>query len=141
MAELNAEHTFNGNIEKVLKGIKNFDEYVNHLPGVTSIKVLKPKEKGSICQVRYDISIIKSFHYILDMYEESPTKLWWEMAESNIMKLNSGSWELAEQGDKTHAKYSLELKFKGLVPSKVTDKVAKANLPAMFKGFQTIIDL
>lgn len=141
MAKINADHTFKGNVEKVFQGIKNFDEYVNYLPGVTNIEVMKPAKKGSVCQVKYEINIIKKFHYTIDIFEESPTKLWWELADSNIMKLNNGSWELTSDGQKTKALYTLEVVFRGLVPSAVTDKVAKANLPSMFEGFQKIIDL
>ena len=142
LAKIETTHVFDGTVEKVFKGIRNFEEYSNYLPGVTSIEVLPAKVDGSICQVRYDINLIKKFHYVLDMFEEEPNKLWWTLNESNLMKFNEGHWDLTAKGKtKTSAIYKLEVKFKGLVPSVVTDKVAKASLPSLFEGFQQIIDL
>ncbi|MCX6123329.1 MAG: SRPBCC family protein, partial [Proteobacteria bacterium] len=61
--------------------------------------------------------------------------------ESNLMKHNTGSWTFEAEGKgKTKATYNLEIKFKGLVPSMITDQIAKANLPLMFAGFQKLID-
>ena len=56
------------------------------------------------------------------------------------MKANDGSWDLKASGnDKTQATYTLDIKFKGFVPGKVTDQLAKANLPNMLSGFQKLI--
>lgn len=141
MAELERTHTFNGTIEKVFSGLRRYEKYPEYLPGVTDIKVLPGVAKGSVCQVRYDLNLIKKFHYILDMFEDAPTRLFWELSDSNLMKVNSGSWEL-KPGKKGHteATYRLEVKFRGLVPSAISDKIAEANLPSMFEGFQKMID-
>jgi len=74
------------------------------------------------------------------MYEQAPGKLWWTLADSNLMKSNDGGWKLTAKGTKqTKAIYSLDVKFKGLVPAAITDQVAKANIPAMLAGFQNLI--
>jgi hypothetical protein len=87
------------------------------------------------------LNLIKKFFYVLDMFEEAPKRLSWELADSNLMKSNSGSWTLkAGKKGTTDATYSLEVKFRGLVPSAVSDRIAQANLPAMFEGFQGLID-
>ncbi len=141
MATVERKHTFNGDIEKVFSGIRRYNKYPEYLPGVTEIAVLPAVAPGSVCQVRYDLNLIKKFYYILDMFETSPTSLSWQLADSNLMKLNSGSWTLkAGKKGTTDAVYSLEVKFRGLVPSAVSDKIAQANLPAMFDGFQQMID-
>ncbi|MEZ4741158.1 MAG: SRPBCC family protein [Bdellovibrionota bacterium] len=135
------KHTFTGSIDEVFAGIRDYDSYPEYLPGVTQVQVLPAQETGSICQVRYDLNLVKKFYYILNMYEESPHKIWWDLAESNLMKENAGSWTLkGAKKASTEANYQLEVKFKGLIPSAVTDKIAKANLPAMFAGFQELID-
>ncbi len=141
MAKLETEHVFAGNVEDVFEGIIQYEKYPEYLPGVTEIEVLPAEKSGSSCQVRYELNIIKTFYYVLDMYEEKPGKIWWQLAESNLMKENNGSWQLTEKGsEKTAATYSLEIKFKGLVPSAVTNKVAKSSMPAMLEGFQKLID-
>jgi hypothetical protein len=57
------------------------------------------------------------------------------------MKTNNGSWNLSTGAtNETIAIYKLDVGFRGLVPSMITDKIAKANLPAMFDGFQKLIN-
>lgn len=141
MAKLETEHVFNNTIADVFSGIRQFDKYTEYLQGVTGIEVLPPKLKGSLCQVKYDLNIIKNFYYTLDMFAEEPQKIWWTLDSSNLMKANNGSWEFFEIGpNQTKAIYTLDVKFKGLVPGKITDTVAKANLPAMFTGFANLIN-
>jgi ribosome-associated toxin RatA of RatAB toxin-antitoxin module len=140
MAAVQEKHTFKGSLKDVFAGLSDYPAYPDHLPGVTQIKVLPAQKEGSSCQVRYDINLIKKFHYTLDMFEESPTKIWWSLADSNLMKKNEGSWELSQSGKSTEANYSLEVTFRGLVPSAVTNKIAQANLPSMFAGFQEMIN-
>jgi ribosome-associated toxin RatA of RatAB toxin-antitoxin module len=143
MASLETETTFSGTVESVFEAIRKYDKYPEYLPGVTKIDVLPAKEKGSVCQVRYELNIVKTFFYVLNMFEDGPKKIWWTLAESNILKANNGSWTFKtkpKEKNKTHASYKLDIRFKGLIPSAITDQVAKANLPLMMNGFQKLID-
>ena len=141
MAKLETEHIFRGTVAQVYEGIRQYEKYPDYLPGVTKVKVLPPKAPASSCQVRYEINIIKKFYYVLNMFEDKPGRIWWSLDDSNLMKENDGEWLLtAKDETRTKAKYSLEIKFRGLVPSAITDKVAQANLPGMLSGFQKIID-
>ena len=141
MAALTVDHVFNGTPQQVFAGIKNFAEYPNYLPGVTAIGVLPAVVPGSICQVRYELKIIKTFYYTLNMFEEQPRKLWWTLDSSNIMKKSNGYWELSGRGQgQTAAVYSLDVAFKGLVPQAVIDQVTKANLPSLMSGMQKLVD-
>ena len=140
MAKLETNHVFDGKIEDVFNAIGMYDKYPEYIPGVTSIEVLPAKAAGSKCRVRYELNLIKTFYYVLNMYEEKPGRIWWDLEESNIMKVSNGSWQLTADGDKTKAIYSLEIKFRGLIPSAVTDKIAKTNLPGTMEGFQRLIN-
>lgn len=143
MASLETETTFDGPIDSVFEAIRKYNKYPEYLPGVTKIDVLPAKEKGSVCQVRYELNIVKTFYYTLNMFEEGPKKIWWTLDESNILKSNNGSWSFkskSKEKDKTHASYKLDIRFKGLIPSAITDQVAKANLPLMMTGFQKLIN-
>lgn len=140
MATLETEHVFEGDLASVFAAIGQYEKYPEYIPGVTKIEVLPPKASGSKCQVRYELNIIKTFYYTLDMFEQSPSKIWWSLADSNIMKHSNGSWDLKSAGTgKTKAVYKLDIKFKGLIPGAITDQVAKANIPAMMAGFQKLI--
>ena len=142
MAIIETPHVFQGNINKVFSAIGQFDRYPEFIPGVTAIQVLPASGTNKAkCQVRTQLNIVKTFFYTIEIYQEAPNKIWWTMAESNLMKQNNGGWTLSAQGDsQTAAIYKLDVTFKGLVPSMITDQVAKANLPGMFAGFQKLID-
>ena len=142
MAELETTHVFKGNINKVFAALGKFKRYPEFIPGVTGIDVLPPPAGSKAkCLVRYEINIVKTFFYTIEMFEESPSKIWWTMTDSNLMKRNNGTWLLTAKGDgETIAVYKLDVTFKGLVPSMITDQIAKANLPGMFEGFQKLID-
>jgi len=141
VAELTTEQVFNGTIDQVYAGLGQYARYPEFLPGVTAVQVLPPKAPGSVCQVNYELKLIKSFYYTLDMYEEKPTRIWWDLAASNLMKRSSGSWELTSMGkNKTKAIYTLDIGFSGLVPGRIVDQITKANLGGMMTGFQSLID-
>lgn len=142
MAELETSHIFNGSIERVFSAISKFELYPKYLPGVTAIHVEPAvKVSNAKCRVRYELNIVKTFYYTLEMNEEPSKKMWWSLVDSNLMKQNDGGWDFEPVGaDKTKATYRLDIKFKGLVPSMITDQIAKANLPMMFAGFQKLID-
>lgn len=139
MAELTTEHTFDGDVTTVFDGIRQYAKYPDFLPGVTKVDVLPAKKKGSVCQVRYELKLIKTFFYTLNMFEKTPNRIWWDLDDSNIMKHSNGSWTLKDLGSKTNASYSLDIAFSGLVPQRIVDQITKANLPLMMKGFQKLI--
>jgi ribosome-associated toxin RatA of RatAB toxin-antitoxin module len=140
VASVTVSEWFHATPEQVFAGIRQYTKYPEYLPGVTAIEVLPPKAKGSACRVRYELKLIKTFHYTLNMYEEGPSRIWWDLDESNIMRTSNGSWAIKADGDGTKADYSLEVAFSGLVPQKIVDQVTKANLPAMMRGFQKLVD-
>ena len=140
MPGVDEKYSFTGNIEKVFNGIRQYELYPDYLPGVTEIESLEPSNDKVAATLKYTVNLVKKFHYTLDLYEEKPNRIYWTLVDSNLMKKNDGSWQLTADGDKTNAEYHLDLKFKGLVPGKIQDMVAKTQLPAMFEGFQKLIN-
>jgi ribosome-associated toxin RatA of RatAB toxin-antitoxin module len=142
MASFETKHTFNGDIKSVFTALGKYERYSEFLPGVTASKVLPaPTGSKARCLVRTEINVVKTFFYTIEMFEESLGKIWWQLSDSNIMKQNNGSWVLTPDGkSRTSAVYSLDVKFKGLIPSSITDQVVKANLDATLAGFQKLID-
>lgn len=140
MSELTTQQTFAGPVEKVFAGIRNYERYPEFLPGVTGVQILPAEKPNSVCQVRYELKLIKSFFYTLNMFEKAPNRIWWDLADSNIMKHSTGSWTLASDAEKTHATYAVDIGFSGLVPQKIVDQITKANLPMMMQGFQKLIN-
>jgi coenzyme Q-binding protein COQ10 len=142
MAAVETTHVFKGQINKVFDALGQYQRYPEFIPGVTGIKILPaPTHSEAKCLVRYEINIVKTFFYTLEMFDNGKNRIWWTMVDSNLMKKNDGEWSLSEQGtEETIATYKLDIAFKGLVPSMITDQVAKANLPGMFIGFQKLIE-
>jgi coenzyme Q-binding protein COQ10 len=142
MAELETTHIFKGHINKVFAALGQYQRYPEFIPGVTGIQVLPPPAGSQAkCLVRYEINIVKTFFYTIEMFDNGKDRIWWKMTDSNLMKKNDGEWSLSDRnGSETNATYKLDVAFKGLVPSMITDQVAKANLPGMFAGFQKLID-
>jgi ribosome-associated toxin RatA of RatAB toxin-antitoxin module len=142
MAEIETTHIFKGNINKVFAALGQYQRYPEFIQGVTGIKVLPPPAGSQAkCLVRYELNIVKTFFYTIEMFDNGKDRIWWTMTESNLMKKNDGEWTLTDRGgQETNAVYKLNVTFKGLVPSMITDQVAKANLPGMFAGFQKLID-
>ncbi len=140
MAKLTTNHLFNGSIKQVFKALSSYEKYPEYIPGVNEIKVLPSDKEGVSCQVRYEVKVIKTIFYTLEMHVEEPNKIWWSLVDSNILKKNDGSWTLKKRKNGVDAEYCLDVAFKGFVPKAITDKVTQANLPGMFKGFQDLID-
>jgi coenzyme Q-binding protein COQ10 len=140
VAQLVTEFVFDGRIEEVFNAVRQYAKYPEYLPGVTGISVLPAKVAGSVCQVRYELKLIKSFYYTLNMFEERPGRIHWNLDESNIMKKSDGSWEFREDSEgKTKAVYTLDIAFSGLVPQKVVDQLTKANLPLLMAGMAKLL--
>lgn len=140
MPTLETKHEFSGSIAAVFRGIRSYEQYSNYIPGVTYVEVLPAQHVGSSCQVRYELNIVKKIYYVLNMFEDTPNKISWNLAESNVMKKNDGAWILSEiSKNKTLAIYQLDVAFRGLVPSALTNKIAKTSLPGMFEGMQKLI--
>jgi ribosome-associated toxin RatA of RatAB toxin-antitoxin module len=140
MADVKAQHIFKGSIDQVFQGLTDYESYPDYIPGVVNIELYEPLEDGAELSIRYELNLIKKFHYTLNMFHEGNNKIRWSLHDSNLMKKNNGSWTLTEKKSSVDALYELDIKFKGLVPSAIVKKLTETSLPAMFEGFQSLID-
>ena len=142
MTGITKENEFSGSIKAVFAGLSDYEAYPDYIPGVVNIEVLEPLNSSADVSVRYELNLIKKFHYTLNMYHKGGKEITWDLHDSNLMKRNNGHWKLSAGSKKgtTQAEYSLDLKFKGLVPSAIVKKLTQTSLPAMFDGFQKLID-
>lgn len=140
MAGVTTTHDFNGTLDQVYGAITDYESYPDYIPGVLKVIVLEPLADGAACSVRYEINVVKTIHYTLNMFHTKPLEVSWELESSNLMKKNEGYWRLHDKSDGiVAADYSVDLKFRGLVPSAIVKKLTETNLPAMFEGFQELI--
>ena len=71
----------------------------------------------------------------LQMHHSPPHRVSWTLHSGNFFKQNSGAWMIEKLGEnKTEVSYSLDLEFKGLVPSFVVKKLMEKNLTKLLQN-------
>lgn len=135
MAAVSKTTTFNAPIEKIYDVIIDYASYPEYMEGVSAIDILEQDEDGAL--VEYSLNIIKTFKYTLRLTHDRPNSVTWEFESGDMFKKNNGSWELVDNEDgTTEVTYTLDTKFKGLVPSMITDKLTETSLPAMMSAVE-----
>lgn len=135
MAAVSKTQTFQAPIENIYNVIVDYESYPDFMEGVSNIEVLDQDEDGAT--VEYHLNIIKTFKYTLRLTHDRPNSVSWEFESGDMFKKNNGSWELVDNGDgTTEVTYTLDTKFKGLVPSMITDKLTETSLPAMMAAVE-----
>lgn len=134
MAGATRSETFDIAAEKFYAAVIDYDSYPKMLPEVDSIEVVEKSETSA--RVRYKVSVIKTFSYVLKMKQERPKLLSWELEAGDLFKSNSGRWEIKALGpDKCEVTYKLDVDFKIFAPAAITNKLVAVNLPRMMQAF------
>jgi coenzyme Q-binding protein COQ10 len=122
-------------IKKLYQTIIDVEKYPKFVPGVHGIKVLEKSQ--DVLKVEYQLNIIKSFKYIIEMKLSPETHVSWSLLEGDIFKKNTGSWTLkAINADQTEAIYSLDVEFKIFAPSMIVSTLVGSNLPQVLDAFE-----
>ena len=128
------EILINAPIEDVFKVIRDFEAYPEFLSTTHSAKERKIKNK---IVVDFSVEVIKPIHYSLEFEVEEPQRISWKFLKGDLMKKNSGSWELtAIKEKKTKALYKIDIDFGWLVPKMIIDQVTKTQLPQTLEAFK-----
>lgn len=135
MAEAVRSIVINAPLEKVFKVITDYDKYGEFLKEVK--RVTTSKRKGNEVDVHYEVDVIKTIKYTVHMKETAPNKVEWSFVDGEFMKDNKGSWLLEDQGGKTKATYSIEMKLGPLVPGTIVKALTENQLPKMLESFKT----
>lgn len=126
-------------LKKVFSVIADFESYPEFLSGSKNVKVLK--KSGSKMQVEFEMDMIKSIRYTLDIKLDEPHGLSWTLVKGDFMKSNDGSWNFKEvKKGVTEATYGIEVGFGLLVPKSISSVLIGKNLPAMMKEFKERIE-
>ena len=122
-------------IEKFFDIIIDFERYPEFVSDLVSAKVLSRTDDEM--QARFELKIIKTIAYTINVKLERPKRMTWNLIKGDLMKVNSGSWELSElPGGRTNALYNETLELSGFVPSAITKKLVEFHLPEMLKQFR-----
>ncbi len=126
-------------LKKVYEVISDFESYHEFLTGSKGAKILK--KSGKKVQVEFEMDMIKTIHYTLDITLDPPHGLHWTLVEGDFMKSNKGSWKLEESKKGiTEATYEIEVGFGLLVPKSISSVLIGKNLPVMMKEFKKRIE-
>jgi len=100
------------------------------------------KKKANHFEVTFTLEIIKEFSYTISIEGKPGKHLSWSLISSDIMKINSGEWQIEEiSKNKTRLTYTIsEIKLSLFVPSMITKKLVGSNLPGMMKSFKARIE-
>jgi len=119
----------------------DYDRYAQFVPGVKACKVVKTTREYRDVEYTVDLGI-KTIHYVLRHLEHRPEKVTWSLLKGEMMKVSNGAWELAADGNRTRALYTVEVQVvkPPLVPQAIVDRVSdeltKVNLPRTLAAFK-----
>tara|TARA_A100001015_G_scaffold312969_1_gene419167 strand:+ start:362 stop:793 length:432 start_codon:yes stop_codon:yes gene_type:complete len=133
MADVKHVETFNCTPDQFFDLLIDYEKYPEFLSEVKQCKVVG--EEAGKKMVKYQISIIKSIEYILELSESRPGEVSWSFVEGDLFKKMSGHWKLSEDNGKTKAEYYVDAAFGMFVPKPMIKTVLSANLPAMMKAY------
>ncbi len=139
MPGLTETTTFNGDISTTFGVISDYTAYPDILADIDKAEVLESKRNVTV--VRFDLKIVKSFFYTLEIKTKKNKEIKWSLVESDIMKKNNGQWTFTEiDENETEAEYNIDVTFGLLVPKMVINSVVRGNLPKMFSQFNEAIE-
>lgn len=104
--------------------IVDYARYPEFVPGIKACRVVSARPEK---HVEYELDLgVKRLRYTLRHTEERPHKVTWSLVSGEMMKVSNGSWELTAEGDKTRARYSVEIQIAKppLVPQVVLDRMS-----------------
>lgn len=134
MAGVSRTEIIDIDINKLYDVLVDYEKYPEFVDGVSGIKVLSKDEKAA--KVEYNLNMIKSFKYIINLKQERPGRLSWTLDSGDLFKKNDGEWKLKDLGNgKTEVTYTLDVDFKIFAPSSILSALTEKNLPSMMNSF------
>lgn len=136
MASASRTEVMNAPKEKILAVLKDYESYSEFMDGVSSVKI--ESRDGNQVKAKYDLNVIKTFSYILNL-TENENGVSWTFDSGDIFSVNNGSWELNDLGDgTTEVTYNIEveIKIKMMGTGMITKKLVNTSLPSMMKSVE-----
>lgn len=129
-------------VERLFALVMDFERYPEFVPGVKACRAKPPAADGSI-DAEYEVDVgVKTIRYTLRHVPVPPTALTWSLVSGDWMKVLNGSWELADAGGRTRARYAIDVQVAkpALVPQSVVDRIsdelAKVQLHRVLDAFK-----
>ncbi len=138
MADVKHTEVFNCTPEQFFDLLIDYEKYPEFLNEVKKCKVID--DQGDTKKVEYEVSVVKTIHYVLELKENRPNQISWDFVDGDLFKKMSGHWKLSEEGGKTKAEYYVDAAFGMFVPKTVVKSALNANLPSMMKAYHKQVE-
>lgn len=126
--------------ERLFDVIVDYARYPEFVPGIKGCRLVPGARERD---VEYELDLgIKRVRYVLRHVERRPASVTWSLVSGDLMKVSSGSWELAPSGAGTLARYSVDIQITKppLIPQgvidRVTDELTRVQLPRTLEAFK-----
>lgn len=140
MAVVTKQMLVDAPVEKFYEIVVGYEKYPEFVPGIRRCRV---RERDGEKQVEYELDLgIRRIKYVLRHEEQRPRRVSWSLVSGDMMKVSNGSWELAADGTRTRAIYSVEIQISRppLVPQalvdRVSDELTRIQLPKTLEAFK-----
>ncbi|HVO21398.1 MAG TPA: SRPBCC family protein [Anaeromyxobacter sp.] len=140
MAIVTREVVVEAGIEALFDVLVDYPRYPEFVPGIKACAV---REVGGEKHVEYELDVgLRRIRYVLCHREERPTRVSWSLVSGDALKVSNGSWELAPEGERTRARYSVDIQLARLplVPQalvdRMSDQLTRVQLPRTLEAFR-----
>lgn len=140
MAQVTREVLIDAAIERFYDLVVDYERYPEFVPGIRACRV---KNGTPEKHVEYELDLgVKRIRYVLRMTERRPTHVAWSLVSGEMMKVSNGAWELSPEGERTRARYTVEIQITRppLVPQAIVDRVSdeltRVQLPRTLDAFK-----
>ncbi len=140
MALVSQEIVVQAGIDAFFDIVTDYARYPEFVPGIKACTV---KEVGPETHVEYDLDLgLRRIRYVLQHRAERPRRVTWSLVSGEVLKVSNGSWELTPEGDRTRARYSVDIQIAKppLVPQalldRMSDQLTKVQLPRTLEAFR-----
>ncbi len=140
MALVSQEIVVEAGVEAFFDIVTDYARYPEFVPGIKACSV---KKVGAETQVEYDLDLgLRRIRYVLQHREERPRRVSWSLVSGEVLKVSNGSWELTPEGERTRARYSVDIQIAKppLVPpallDRMSDQLTKVQLPRTLEAFR-----
>ncbi|MHC4780292.1 MAG: SRPBCC family protein [Planctomycetota bacterium] len=139
MPEFSKTLTIEAGQDTVWNAITNFGSYPQFIQELKEAEVEVEGEEEVTVQFTLVLPIRK-VTYRLKYALTAPTRLAWEMVDSNTLTKNSGEWGLAGGGDSTSVTYRHEIGFPAWMAWAVSDSDFEKEMEKTLQKFKAHIE-
>jgi len=141
VAQVSQEVVVNAPIDRFFEVVVDYERYPEFVPGIKACRV---RRVGDEKHVEYDLDLgLRRIRYVLRHEEQRPNRVSWSLVSGELLKVSNGSWELKPEGERTRARYSVDIQISRppLVPQALLDRMSeqltRVQLPRSLEAFRS----